>query len=164
MRTNGLKSERELRDAALFCVGMSHVLGTDVWLAPVEAQDHDFVTSWRIGDVQHFCPVQLKEVVPQHLNPAASIAGVLEKLSRYPDSRDVSVAIKFNQCGRFDPACLRVPENLAIGGLWVFGAIAEDQSMCGLWGDFLQTGNETIGISYSYPSLTDVAGEDTDGP
>jgi hypothetical protein len=151
MRTNGLKSQRELRDAALFCVGMTHNLGTDVWLAPVEAQDYDFVARWGIGEVQHFCPVQLKEVVPPHLNSTASIQDVLGKLSRYSNSNDVSFAIKFNQRVHFDPTSVQVPNDLTIGGLWVFGAITEDQSMWGLWGDFLQTGRETIGIRYSYP-------------
>lgn len=37
MRTNRLKREREMRDAALFCVGMSHNLGSEVLCAPVEA-------------------------------------------------------------------------------------------------------------------------------
>jgi hypothetical protein len=152
MRTNSLKREREMRDAALFCVGMSHNLGVDVWFAPVEEQDHDFVATWRTGETQHFCPVQLKEVVPKHLNANASIQGVLDKLPHYCDSADLSVAIKFNQCGRFDPTEITVPKNLRIGGLWVFGALAEDQSTWGLWGDFMQTRAATLGISYPYSS------------
>lgn len=151
LRTNNLKPEREMRDAALFCVGMSHNLGVEVWFAPVEDQDHDFVATWRINDTQHFCPVQLKEVVPRHLNQNASIQEVIGKLSHYADSHDVSVAIKFNQVGRFDPAQISVPANLRIGGLWVFGACSEDQTTWALWGDFLQTGRETLGISYPYP-------------
>ena len=154
LRTNGLKSEREMRDAALFCVGMSRNLETDVWFAPVEEQDHDFVTTWRTGDTQHFCPVQLKEVVPQHLNPNASVQAVLDKLSHYADSSDVAVAIKFNQQGRFDPAAVVIPRDLAIGTLWVFGALSEDQSEFGLWGDFLTTGSATVGIRYPYPSAS----------
>lgn len=152
LRTNSLKPEREMRDAALFCVGMSHNLGAEVWFAPVEEQDHDFVATWRVDDAQHFCPVQLKEVVPQILNPTASIQEVIGKLSHYGDSADVAFAIKFNQRGRFDPAEISVPPNLRIGSLWVFGSLSEDQSTFGLWGDFLETGAATMGISYPYPS------------
>lgn len=152
LRTNGLKPEREMLDAALFCVGRSHVLETEVRFAPVEDQDHDFVATWRANDTQHYCPVQLKEVAPLHLNPNASVQGVLDKLTKYADSSDVAVAIKFNQRGRFDPAAIRIPDNLAIGTLWVFGATNEDQSEFALWGDFLATGAETMGIRFPYPS------------
>jgi len=151
LRTNGLKREREMRDAALFCVGMSHNLGSEVRFAPVEDQDYDFVATWRTEAIQHFCPVQLKEVVPAHLNPTASIQDVLGKLSHYGDSNDVSVAIKFNQIGRFEPAGINPPNALRIGGLWVFGAMTEDQSTWALWGDFMQTGPLTLGIRYPHP-------------
>ncbi|MEQ1489182.1 MAG: hypothetical protein ABL932_01400 [Terricaulis sp.] len=151
LRTNGLKREREMRDAALFCVGMSHNLGTEVLFAPVEDQDYDFVATWRTDATQHFCPVQLKEVVPTHLNPTASIQDVIGMLSHYGDSTDVSVAIKFNQIGRFERAGVNPPNRLQIGGLWVFGAVTEDQSMWALWGDFMQTGPSTLGICYPCP-------------
>jgi len=152
LRTNGLKSEREMRDAALFCLGMSYNLSTEVWFAPVEEQDYDFVASWEIAGIQHFCPVQLKEVVPTHLNPQASVQGIVEALLHYADSPDVAVAIKFNQRGHFDPATIVLPENLRIGALWVFGGLTEDQSEFGLWGDFLKTGAAAIGIRFPYPN------------
>ena len=129
MRTNGRKPEREMRDAALFCVGMSINLGADVWFAPVEEQDYDFVATWRTDSTQHYRPVQLKEVVPTHLNPTASIQEIIGKLTHYGDADDVIVAIRFNQRARFDATEITPPANLRIGGLWVFGAISEDQSM-----------------------------------
>lgn len=50
LRTNSLKWERELREGALFCYGMSQRIGQTVFLSPHESQDYDFVTSWAVGD------------------------------------------------------------------------------------------------------------------
>lgn len=152
LRTNKLKSDREMRDAALFYVGMSDVLGAAVKFCPVEDQDYDFVATWVIDETQNFCPVQLKEVVPAHINQGASIAEVIGKLMKYKDSQDLQVAIKLNRIGRFDPAMIGLPDGLRIGGLWVFGACSADQSTWALWGDFMQTGRETLGHKYPYPS------------
>ena len=44
LRTNTLKCERELRDAALFTYGMGKRLGQGLRLAPVEHADFDFLT------------------------------------------------------------------------------------------------------------------------
>ncbi|MDX2239037.1 MAG: hypothetical protein NW203_15850 [Hyphomonadaceae bacterium] len=152
LRTNGLKPYREMRDAALFCTGMSKLLSTDVWFAPFEANDYDFVTTWKSGDTQHFCPVQLKELVPKSLNANASIGIITDKLSHYASAEDLVVVIKLNQIGRFDLSKLTIPENARFGGLWVFGSVTEDQSKFALWGDFLQTGSATEGIIFDYPT------------
>ncbi len=69
LRTNTLKELREGRDAALFSLGASRALGVPVGFARYEAADYDFVLTARIGDVQHFSPIQLKEWVPPDLNP-----------------------------------------------------------------------------------------------
>jgi hypothetical protein len=138
LRTQKLKPEREMRDAAIFCVGMSERIGIEVLFAPVEDQDFDFVATWCDGEgTRAYCPVQLKEVAPQHLNAVATIQAVVDSLARYADSVDVSVAIKINRMGRFDPSELKVPANLRIGGLWIFAGLSPQQSEFGLWGDFL---------------------------
>lgn len=148
LRTNPLKWSRELREAALFCYGMTQRIGQTVFLAPSEAQDYDFVASWVVDDTQHLAPVQLKEVVPHDLNRSASIQQTVEALSKYVDSEDLTVAIHLNQHGHFDPASLAIPR-LRIAALWVFGAISEDQNKWVLWGNFLETRE---GMRYEYPT------------
>jgi hypothetical protein len=49
LRRGDLKRYREGRDAALFCHGMSRVLGTKVFFSLVEAADYDFVSLGRLG-------------------------------------------------------------------------------------------------------------------
>ncbi len=149
LRTQELKPDREMRDAAIFCVGMSERIGFDVRFAPVEDQDFDFIATWfdREG-MRNYCPVQLKEVAPPHLNAGATIQAVVDGLARYADSADVTVAIKINRPARFGPAELKLPANLRIGGLWIFAALSADQSEFGLWGDFLSKTDAPLGTRF----------------
>ena len=148
LRTNILKRDRESREGALFCYGMSGRLGTTVYFSPVEAQDYDLVTRWVSGDCRHFAPVQIKEVVPAHLNQEASIQKTIDALDKYSDSKDLTVVVHLNQVCHFDPGELQVP-NLCLAGLWIFGSVSEDQSQWRLWGDFLA--NVTV-TEFSYPT------------
>jgi len=148
LRTNPLRWSRELREGALFCFGMSQRIGQTVFLSPSEAQDHDFVASWVVGNTQHLAPVQLKEVVPHDLNLTASVQGIINALAKYTDSADLTVAIHLNQRAHFDPSKLVVP-SLKIAALWVFGAISVDQTQWGLWGNFLET---PVGTRFEYPT------------
>jgi hypothetical protein len=81
LRTNSLKEYRELREAALFCHGMSKRLGRPVLLAKGESQDYDFVARCDDGSSYSFVPVQLKEVVPADLNPNGTLSEVLQGLA-----------------------------------------------------------------------------------
>jgi hypothetical protein len=148
LRTNRLKWSKELRAAALFCYGMAQRIGQTVYLSPTEAQDYDFVASWVVEGTQHLAPVQLKEVVPEALNPTATIQGTVDALSKYVDSEDLTVAIHLNRREHFDPAKLRVP-SLKIAALWIFSAISPDQEKWGLWGNFLEAAE---GTRFEYPT------------
>jgi hypothetical protein len=148
LRTNRLKEWRELREAALFCVGVSERIGHKVYLGRGESEDYDFVVSWRVDDQQHFAPVQLKEVVSNAINPSASLNEIIVSLEKYAKSEDLVVAVHLNRVGRFDVNDVHVPQ-LSIGGIWIFGAIAEDQSRWGLWGDFM---GEPEGTWFEYPA------------
>lgn len=149
LRTNLLKYDRERRDAAIFCLGMSQVLSTEVRFSPTEAQDYDFVATWEMDDSRHFCPIQLKEFVSSELNPKATIQAVVSGLSKYADSADITVAIKLGRNFQFEPVDLQLPSKLSIAALWVYGAIAPDQSEWALWGDFIQ--GFTQGIKFKIP-------------
>ncbi len=148
LRTNQLKGWREAREAALFCHFMSERIGFPIRIARTESQDYDFVASWADRDTQKFAPVQLKEVVPTHLNPTADLSSVVEKLACYPDSSDLTVAIHLNQTRPFDAPAIHIPE-LHFAGLWVFGSISHDASRWWLWGDWLK---EPFGTEHAYPA------------
>ena len=135
LRTNPLNSERQRREAAIFCYAISQALGIKIYYAPVESQDYDFVVVWQREDAQFFAPVQLKELVPAHVNPGASLAALLSGLEKYRNSRDLVVAIHLNREMR-NFAEVLVPK-LAVAQVWLYGAISPDQSKWMLYGDLL---------------------------
>ena len=151
LRTNTLKLSREMRDAALFCQGMSERLGRKVLFAPTEREDYDFVAMWCAEDEQHILTVQLKELVPADCNPLGSLDSILSGLSRYADARSLTVAVRLNRTGRFDPATVKLPNGLHLGGLWMFGCVSEDQSKWAIWGDFASHSAEPLGTEFEYP-------------
>src|SRR5262245_56433531 len=74
LRTNKLKPMRELWEACLFAHGIGTcVLRTEVYIAAVENQDYDCVTQFTMGDTRYYAPVQIKELVPEHVNATASL-------------------------------------------------------------------------------------------
>lgn len=152
LRTNQLKSVRELRDAAIFCVGMSEVLEREIYLGKIEEQDFDFIAMYISDETQHFIPVQLKELVSDHLNPKANLDSIISHLGKYAKLDDVCVVIKLNRLGHFDPSLVSIPPHLQVGGLWMFCATNEEQTEFALWGDFMETGRETKGIKFPYPT------------
>ncbi len=152
LRTNSLKTVREMRQAALFCYGMSFHIGTPVYVAIDEAQDHDAVAMWDLADGRHFRAFQLKEVVPSHLNPRASVQAVVDSLAKYADSKDICVAIYVNQRTRFEPASLQIAP-LRVGEIWVFGSVSDDQSRWFMCGDLMSS--EPVMIQFDHPPALD---------
>jgi hypothetical protein len=149
LRTHGLKNEREARDAAIFAHGMGEaVLQTKLLLAPVEGADYDFVTTWEDDDVRHYCPVQLKELVPTELNEHQSLEQLFHGLGKYANSQQTVVAIKLNRRFRIELSEIAVPD-LAFAGIWLFGATAPDQSTWFLYGDVLR---DPVPYAFSYPA------------
>jgi hypothetical protein len=147
LRTNELKKVREYRQAALFCHGMSSRLGHPVQFSPVESADYDFIATWQSDTNRHFAPVQLKELVPETLNSAATIQSLVDNLSKY-SSDNLTVAIFLNRNDRFSPRELRIPP-LRIAALWFLFTVVPDQSEWRLVGNFME---EPDSSSFSYPA------------
>ena len=148
LRTNPLKPERELREAAIFCYLVGQRMGVTVGLAPGEDQDFDFIAAWSTQDQSQFSPVQLKELPPDDTAPDATLQDILSGLGRkYPSSQELVVAIHLNRAITFDLTTLVVPP-LPIAELWVFGATAADQNSWALWGDLLHSPSVSY---YAYP-------------
>lgn len=97
LRTNALRSIRELRTACLFCYGMSQVTGQQFEVAHSESADYDAVATWVKGDLRSFAPIQIKEVPPVKLNTTASVQQVVDGLAKYKSSDDLTVAIYLNR-------------------------------------------------------------------
>jgi hypothetical protein len=144
LRTPSLNKYRERRDAAVFAYGMGLARSLDIGYAPEESSDYDFVTTWKDGGTQHFCPVQLKEIVPEALNPTATIDDLLAGLEKYSKTETV-LAVKIN---RRSDLVLREKPILPFAQLWFFWASAPGSSRWCLYGDVLA---DPAYFSYDYP-------------
>jgi hypothetical protein len=150
LRTNGLKSIRELRQAAIFCHMMAERVGTTVYVAPVEAEDYDFVALHHLDGTDHYSKVQLKELPPTNLPGSRTLNSLISTLGKYGKSPNLCVAVYLNQRLNINPLDLELPEEArGIGSLWMFGAIEPDQSRWGLWGNLLEA--QRYETSHFYP-------------
>jgi site-specific recombinase XerD len=138
LRTQELKPLRELREACLFCYGWSQIDGQSFDVAQGEKDDYDAVASWQSDNQLNFAPIQIKEVVPAHLNQKTSVQDIVNKLTKYTDSEDLTVVIHLNRGTPFSPVDLVMPP-LKIAALWVFGALNNEQTRWVIWGNFLET-------------------------
>jgi hypothetical protein len=147
LRTQKFKHHREGWEATLFCYGMSQLLKTTVFVAPYELSDYDAVSKYIQDDVQHFTPIQIKEVVPERLNPNTSINQEIAKLNRYPASKDTVIVMHVNRPGRLDLSDIQTPK-LNISELWLLGASSQDQRRWFIAGDLLNRPNI---FEFDYP-------------
>jgi hypothetical protein len=148
LRRNNLKKYREGRDAALFCLGMTKVEGTTVFFALLEAQDYDFVARRQNGDEDIYTPVQLKEVVPESLNPDSTVNDALAKLAKYQGSNRTVVALRINRRINLEFNSIQIPK-IYLGGIWLYGAAGPDQQKWFIYGDLL---NKPYLWEFEYPS------------
>ncbi len=115
--------------------------------APTEDRDYDFVTAVVNGHIQIFTPVQIKELVPSHTGPSASVDRLLAELAKYVDSGDLVVAIHVNREMRLAFQNIPAPE-AKVAEVWLFGSVTRDQSHWFLYGDLK---GERAYFEFPYP-------------
>jgi hypothetical protein len=149
LRTNRLKEWREARLGALFCVGIGERMGYKVLFSKGEFEDADFLATWVAEDVQHFAPVQIKELVPEERNASATFDGLVQGLAKYTGTRDLTILVHVNRQIHFDPTSLRLPSQLPIAALWVLACLSPDHSVWAIWGNLLENSE---GTKFAYPA------------
>jgi hypothetical protein len=147
-RRRDVKKYGEGRQAAMFCYAMASLSGVPIDFALVEESDYDFVAAYKTGDVSNFVPVQLKELVPAHVNPRTNLQDELDKIAKYVDSKDLVIAIHLNTEKRIEFSELRLPVGM-VAELWFFGATVPDQSTWVLIGNML--GKNPVVHRFRYP-------------
>jgi hypothetical protein len=136
LRERDLRPYLQWRQAALFCYLVQASTAKPVAYTMVEDEDYDALACWVEADTKHFAPIQLKEIVPETLNPAASLEAKLNKLAKYARSKDTVVAIHVNRAGRLEFSSLK-PPNVGVREIWLYGALSPDQRSWFLYGDLL---------------------------
>lgn len=149
MRRKDVRPHLATRQAALFCYGVGHALGVQVGFAMLEDADFDFIARYQTESTDHYVPVQLKELVPAHLPSKDTLQGLLDKLLKYTDSKDLVVVIHMNRdIVGLRTADLTLPRN--IRQLWLYGAKDPTQRDWHLIGDMLE--DPTLVREFRYPS------------
>jgi len=149
LRTNRLKEWREARLGALFCVGIGERMGHKVFFSKGEFEDADFLATWVAEDVQHFAPVQIKELVPAERNASATFDALVQGLAKYTGTKDLTVLVHVNRRIHFDPNSLTLPRQLPIAALWVLACLNPAHSEWAIWGNLLA---ESEGTKFAYPA------------
>ncbi len=146
LRTHLLKKHYEGWVAALFCYGIGQRLKTTVYVCPYENSDYDAVSVRRDQEEILYTPIQIKEVVPESINPDTNLNNEMEKWGNKYKGTDVVVHL--NRNSRFDLYSVVVPQKLQCAGLWLVGANRIDQNKWFLFGNMMQ--QPTISI-FDYP-------------
>ena len=136
------------RQAALFCYGMSCLIGSPVAYAPVRTGEFDCIARWMIGHKPHFMPVKLKEFLPGDEDPIGLLGTEFAVTPEDDPDPQLCVAIYLNRQLRLDLAALD-RSKLAIAELWAFGAVVPDKSRWMLWGNLLSSPTT---IEFAYPT------------
>ena len=149
LRKHGLRVHKEQREAALLCCAFAALTGNQTYeFASHEQADYDAAFRCREGNLHCYTLVQLKEVVPSHLDPQASIEREVSKLAKYADSEDLVVGVFVNQYNKpFELRRLKIP-SVKVSQVWAFGSCSLDQSRWFLFGDLL---SEPEYLEFEYP-------------
>jgi len=138
LRDRDLRQYLEWRQAALFCYLVATASGIPSLAYTVhEDEDFDCLACWIDKDTKHYAPIQLKEVVPQTLNPRSTLEAELAKLAKYSTSDQTVVAIHVNRGGRLEFTSLVAP-TVSCREIWLYGALSPDQQLWFLYGNLLK--------------------------
>lgn len=148
LRTNKLRKWKQSREAALFCEGISQRYNQNIDIAIDEDSDYDCIARWHNQNIEYFTPIQLKEFVPSNLNQEQKLQDIILSLMKYADSKDLTVAIYANRKIKIDFRRIKIPVNLTIGELWLFGSASQNKTRWFLYGDLLK---EPFLTYYNYP-------------
>ena len=161
LRNHELKKYLEIRQAALF----TYFVGQVVVRAPIgyamyEDEDYDCIIRWREQRRNCYVAVQLKEIVPTHLNPKADVDAELAKVAKkYTASKSTIVAFHLNQSGLLDFANVKKPATTC-SEIWFYGALSPNQSQWFLFGNLLK---EPALHEINYPTQQAVASDPRSG-
>ena len=113
--------------------------------AESEDDDYDYIAC--VPEKKLFIPIQMKEVVPEKVNPDTNLQKEIDKLRKYSDSIDLCVAIYVNRVQSIDVSRLNL-SGLRIAELYLFGAAAPTQETWKIVGNLLDTPTE---CRFNYP-------------
>jgi hypothetical protein len=149
LRTNKLRPWSERRIAALFAYGMSKRM-PGFWFdfAGVERSDYDAIIRHHNGEECFYTPIQIKELVPEHINEDSTVEAIMHSLAKYSNSPELVVVVYLNRRMKIRPHPIRLKQ-INIGGLYFLGAASPNKRQWLLMGDLLQSAEIS---QFEYPT------------
>ena len=126
----------EDRRCAIFCHGAGRALGTEILFAAHESADYDYVGAYKHDGAVLTFPIQLKQLVPDRLNPSTSLQREISKLSKYVDAQDLVVAIHVNRKVHIKPQELDT-SGVKVKEVWLYGQLQNDATTWLLFGNLM---------------------------
>jgi hypothetical protein len=149
LRTNKLRRWSDRRITALFAYGMSQRMPGYWWdFAGVERSDYDAVIRCYNEHVCTFIPIQIKELVPEHINEDSTAEAIVDSLTKYSNSPDLVVVIYLNRRMKIRPHPI-FSKQINIGGLYFLGGASPNKRQWLLMGDLLYS---TEISQFEYPT------------
>ena len=155
LRTNKLRQWRDRRIAALFAYGMSQRM-PGYWFdfAGVERSDYDAIIRYYDAEECFYTPIQIKELVPEHVNEASTVEAILQCLTKYSNSPDLVIVVYLNRRMRIRLHPIR-SKQINIGGVYFLGGASAGKRQWLLMGDLLHS-TEISEFEYPTRPLRDV--------
>ena len=149
-RKADMKAIREARALAIFAYGLqASGIMSSVLVSFHEDSDYDGVLRWNNMHPPLYFPVQLKELTPDDVNPHTKLTSIIENLNKkYPDSRDLTVAIHYNRRERFPFSPSHHVSVSPVGHIWLFGGTSPDGNEWFLYGDLREEKPQFHQFSY----------------
>lgn len=134
--TRRLRHISEARRCAIFLHGVGQALNKKILFATNENADYDYVGAYeQNGAISRF-PIQLKQLVPDRLNPSTDLQAEIDKLKKYSGSSDLVVAIHINRNMHLKSQDLDVSK-LKIKEIWLFGQLGPGSKTWLLFGNLM---------------------------
>lgn len=136
-----IRDVAEDRRCAIFCHGAGQALGAEIVFSSYENADYDYVGAYKKDGRFHPFPIQLKQVVPDRLNSSTSLQKEIDKLSKYVDSEDLTVAIHVNRKIHIKPLELGVTD-VKVKEIWLFAKLYNESNTWILYGNLMAANSD----------------------
>lgn len=145
------KWANEARQAGIFLYGMELLTSKTIGFTmnDVENSEVDFVAIFSENETANFVPIQLKEWVPENINPNQSLEQIFSKLRTYSNQSDLTVAIYVCRDVRLNFQEIKL-QGTRFAGVWMFGSCNQDKSNWFILGDIQQ--NNPDYYEFDYPT------------
>ena len=140
-----------MRQAGILTYGMSLLTERVIDITKYEKSDFDFIAKYIEGDCIKYVPVQLKELVPSHLNKKQSLEDIFKKLKAYSSSNDLVIEIYISRNIKLNVKKIKL-KNSNFREIYLFESCSKNNEKWFIYGDIQQ--NNPVFFKFNYPKIS----------